>query len=342
MSEPRDIRMKLEREDTPTRSIRERWMYEIFVRHFKLTMTIFISLCVFYAVGFALVIVVMGTEKWYLGFVGIFILLWWIIKYIGLGIWFIVSRAWITFFFAPLVYFIIKYFIHVDKVGFRELGSANTYFFKVTTTTDGYLLHQDKFFGLMKTPIYLDKATVQYFKENGSERIFKEKGKKDNAFLELDIVPLSWRGDSLLIKDEESDKLFLNNSILVTEHVRDYYALVVKGFSPSERESEKQVIYDKILNTSELNKQIIQLKRELKEQDVSLIELIAPSLIPHDTDEFRRFKGFLKETTRDYDRVTDRIEQKTAIAEKLMKTTKTQGPLTDEEVARLVAIEELD
>ena len=86
MSDPREIRMRLEREDTPTRSIFQRWKYEIFVRHIKLTLIIFCSLCVFYIVGFGVVILVMGQEKWALGFVGIFICVWWIIKYIGIAI----------------------------------------------------------------------------------------------------------------------------------------------------------------------------------------------------------------------------------------------------------------
>ena len=338
MSEPRQIHMKLEREDTPTHSIYKRWKYEIFVRHWKkYTSKVLILFLVCFAITWAIV----GLENWWQGFFGIFILIFYVLKYVGIAFWFITSRAFLAYLFAPLIYFIIKYFIHVDKVAFRELGSKYTYSFKVTTLSDGYLLHEDRLGGLLKKPVYLDKVTVQYFKENGSERVFKEKGKKDKSFLELDIVPLSWKGDELYITDEQSGKRFLNNKILVTEHIRDYYALVVKGFNPSDREAEKGIIYDKILETSELKRQIIQLKRENKEMDIEHLDKVAEYLIPSPSDEFLRFKGLLREGTKDYDPSSKRIEQKTAMLELLMKG-KGEEILTDEEVIRLVAADEID
>ncbi|MCE7747112.1 MAG: hypothetical protein GPJ51_01855 [Candidatus Heimdallarchaeota archaeon] len=339
MSDPREIRMKLEREDTPTHSVWKRWKYELFVKHLKKTVIYFTVFCVAFVICFFITWAIMGLENWYYGFAGIFILLFYIVKWVGLGIAFITVRAYIAYFFAPVIYLIIKYFIHVDRVGLRELGSGYTYFFKITTTSEGYLLHEDKFLGLSKTPVYLDKVTLQYFKDFGTERISKEKGKKDDTYLEVDIVPLSWRGDSLLITNEETKKKFINNKILVTEPIRDYYSLVVKGFSPADRESEKGIIYDKILGTADLKQQVIQLKREIKEMDIEHIEKVAEVLIPHSSDELRRFKNILRETTKPYDKLSESIEQKTSILKMLQER---EESLTDQELAKFVAIEELD
>ena len=305
MSDPREIRMRLEREDTPTRSIFQRWKYEIFIRHIKLTLTIFASLCVFYIVSFGVVILVMGTEKWALGFVGIFICLWWIIKYIGIAIWFVVSRAYIAFLFIPAIYFIIKYFIHVDKVGLRELGSKNTYFFKITTTKDGYLLHEDRFFGLAKSPVYLDKTTVQYFKENGEERIRVEKGKKDFAYFEVDIVPLAWKGDSLYITDQETNKKFLNNKLCVTKEIRDLFAMQIKGLPPTEQEIEKNLIYETILGTADLRHQLIDAKYQLRNVILERLELVLDVALPPKGEEYLRHKRVIDKVTKPYDDLID-------------------------------------
>ncbi|MCG3254637.1 MAG: hypothetical protein KAU62_01040, partial [Candidatus Heimdallarchaeota archaeon] len=202
-------------------------------------------------------------------------------------------------------------------------------------------LHEGKMFGLLKKPIYLDKTTVQYFKEHGTERVSKEKGKKDETYLEVDILPLSWRGDSLLITDKETKKEFINNRILVTKPIRDYYSLVVKGFSSSDREAEKGIIYDKILGTADLKTQVLQLKREVKEMDIDHLEKIAEVLIPHHSDELRRFKHILKETTKPYDKTVEKIEQQTAMLD-LVQRESEKGSLTIEELTRLVAIEELE
>lgn len=338
MSDTKQMHIKLEREDTPTHSIYKRWKYELFVRHWKkYTSKILLAFVACFFITWAIV----GMENWWQSFFGIFILAFYIVKYIGIAFWFITSRAFLAYLFAPLIYLIIKYFIHVDKVALSELGSKPRYFFKITTTADGYLLHEDSLGGLLKKPVYLDKTAVQYFKSNGAEKIDKEKGKKDKSYLEIDIVPLSWKGDSLYITDEQTGKRFLNNAILVTEHIRDYYALVVKGFSPSDREAEKGIIYDRILETSELKRQIIQLKRENKEMDIEHLDKVAEYLIPSPSDEFLRFKGLLREGTKDYDSSSKRIEQKTAMLELLMKE-KGEEILTDEEVIKLVAAEELD
>ena len=335
MSEERVIRLKHEREDTPTHSIFKRWKYELLVKHWKKTFAFFL----FFILCFLVTWVLMGVEKWYLGFVGIFILLFHVVKWIGIGIWFIASRAWWSFLFSPLIYIIIKQFIHVEEIGFRELGSKFTYFFKITTLADGYLLHEDAFFGLSKRPIYLDKTTIEYIRETGEQRVLKRKGQKDKTYLEVDIVPLYWRNDPLLIRDEETKKKFVNNAILVNEHVRDYYTLVVKGMNPSDRETEKELIYDKILETSDLKKEIIRLKREIREWDVENLSKVAEVLIPHSSDELRRFKGILKVTTKDYDQLAKKIEGQTALLELLQQR---EEPLTEEELAQLAAMEELD
>lgn len=337
MSDTKQMHIKLEREDTPTHSIYKRWKYEIFVRHWKkYTSKILLAFVACFFITWAIV----GMENWWQSFFGIFILAFYIVKYIGVAFWFITSRAFLAYLFAPLIYLIIKYFIHVDKVAFRELGSKYTYSFKVTTLADGYLLHEDKFLGLLKKPVYLDTVTVQYFKANGSERVFKEKGKKDKNFLELDIVPLSWKGDELYITDEQTGKRFLNNKILVTEPIRDYYALVVKGFNPSDREAEKGIIYDRILGTADLKLQVLQLRRQLKEIDLDRIEIIAPVLIPSPGDEVFRFAGVLDKTTKPFDKVAKGIEFRTSLLEALMQSKES---LTDEElITNSVAIEELD
>ncbi len=336
MSDARQIHMKLEREDTPTRSIWQRYKFELLVRHAKLFWGIIISSVFLFFIGFPFVIFVMEMH-WGFGFVGIFILLYWILKWVFLAIWFVVSRAGLALFFAPLIYVIIKYFIHVDRVGFRELGSKHIYFFKVTTTSDGYLLHEKRFFS--NKPIYLDKVTVQYFKENGSERIFKEKGKKDKDFLELDIVPLSWRNDPLYITDEQTSKCFLNNAILVTEPIRDYYALVVKGFSPSDREAEKEIIYSEITRAAELRLEVLRLKRKVKDVDLDRIELIAPVLIPSPGDEVFRFAGVLDKSTKPFDKTIKTTESQTSLLEAMMQSKES---MTDEELTNYVALGELD
>ena len=333
--------MKLTREDTPTRSIWQRYKYEILVKHLKLTLRILLGIIVFFIIGFVYVIFVYGVENWPLGFVGMFILLFDIIKWTVIGFWFVFSRGGWAILFAPIIYFLIKQFIHNEKVALCELGSPQRYFFKITTTSDGYLLHQDKLAGLLKKPVYLDKTTVQYFKENGTEKIDKESGKKDKPYLAVDIVPLFWRGDSLLITDEQTGKQFVNNAILVTESIRDYYALVVKGFSPADREAEKGIIYDKILGFTDLKSEILQLKRKNKEMDIQHIEKVAEYLIPSPGDEALRFKGLLEEGTQSFDPLAKNIVQRAAMAELLMKGRRDEK-LTDKEIIRLVAADEID
>ena len=105
------------------------------------------------------------------------------------------------------------------------------------------------------------------------------------------------------------------------------------------RELEKGIIYGKILGTADLKKQVLQLRREVKEMDIDHIEKIAEVLIPHHSDELRRFKGILKESTKGYDKVAETIEQQTAI---LDLVNQRKEPLTDQELANLVAIDELD
>ena len=341
MSEVEELKIKLEREDAPTKSIWQRWKYELFVKHLKKTLIVLIILVVVYGGCFYITVQIVGTEKWAMGFAGIFICPYYAIKWVFIGLWFVISRAWTVFLFSPIIYLFINYFIKADRIGFRELGGTNTYFFKITTTAEGYLLHEDKLFGLLKKPVFLDKATLQYFKEHGIERASKEKGKRDDSYREIDIVPLSWRGDSLLITDEESGKKFINSGILVNEKIRDYYAYVVKGFSPADRELEKSVMYDEILGTSNLKKQVIQLRREVKEMDIEHIEKVAEVVIPHSSDELRRFKGILKETTKDYNRIAEKIEEKTAMLE-LVKQESNKKKLTNKEIAQLVAIKELE
>jgi tetrahydromethanopterin S-methyltransferase subunit F len=312
MSDPQQMNIKLEREDTPTRSIWQRYKYELLVRHAKLFWGTIISIIFFFIIGFPFVIFVMKMH-WGFGFVGIFILLYWVLKWVFLAIWFVVSRAGLALLFAPLIYLIIKYFIHVDKVGFRELGSKHTYFFKVTTTSDGYLLHEKRFFG--NKPIYLDKVTVQYFKENGSERVFKEKGKEDKDFLELDIVPLSWRNDSLYITDIETKKCFLNQAILVTEPIRDYYTMIIKGLPPTQQEVEKNVIYETILGTADIKQQLLQAKYQLRNVVIERLEMVLDVALPHKGEEFLRIKRVTDKKTEPYDGVVEIEGQKSLLKE---------------------------
>ena len=340
MSEEQKIHMKFEREDVPTTSVRKRWAYWLFIKHIKFTAIIILLIISSFGASFPFAIFVLEWH-WACGLLGPFIFIGFILYWIGVGFLFITVRAWPAYFASIPIYILISYFIQAERVGLRELGSKKTYFFNITTTSDGYLLHEGKMFGLLKKPIYLDKMTVKYFKENGVERVSIEKGRKDETYLEVDIVPLSWRGDSLLITDDETKKEFINNSILVTEHIRDYYSLVVKGFNPSDREVEKGIIYDKILGTAEYKKQILQLKREVKEMDIDHIEKIAEVLIPHHSDELRRFKHILKEATKPYDKVSERIEKRTAKLD-LVKQKAKNSELTIEELTNLVAIEELD
>lgn len=305
MSNSKDIKLKLEREDTPTHSIWKRWKYEILVKHLKKTIIITISFIVAFVVCFFITWAIMGLDKWAYGFIGIFIFLFYIIKWIGLGLWFLISKAFFAYLFAPLIYLIIKQFIHVDKVAFRELGSQNTYFFKITTVQDGYLLHEDKFFGLRKKPIYLDKTTVQYFKEHGAERVFKEKGKKDNAFLEIDIVPLSFRGDTLLITDTETNKRFFNNRILVKQEIRDLYEMTIKGLTPLNQDLERTIIYETILGYNDVKNELMQAKYQLKNIHVEKLEPILDIALPSKSQEFLRYKRVLDKTTEPYERIAD-------------------------------------
>lgn len=314
MSEAKQMHIKLEREDTPTRSIWQRYKYELLVRHAKLFWGIIISIVLFFIIGFPFVIFVMKMP-WGFGFVGIFILLYWVLKWVFLALWFVVSRAGLALFFAPLIYLIIKYFIHVDKVAFRELGSTNTFFFKVTTTADGYLLHEKKFFGILNKPIYLDKATVQYFKEHGSERVFKEKGTKDKEFLELDIVPLSWKNDPLYITDIDTNKCFLNNAILVNQQIRDFYSMVIKGLPPAAQEVEKNVIYETILGTADLRQQLMQAQYQLRNIVFERLELVLDIALPHTGEEYLRFKRVKDKKTEAYNEVVDLKKQKMLLKE---------------------------
>jgi tetrahydromethanopterin S-methyltransferase subunit F len=287
MSNSQQMNIKLEREDTPTRSIWQRYKFELLVRHAKLFWGIVISIIAFFIIGFPFVIFVMKMP-WGFGFVGIFILLYWVLKWVFLAIWFVVSRAGLALFFAPLIYFIIKYFIHVDKVGFRDMFNK---------------------------PIYLDKVTVQYFKENGSERVFKEKGKKDRDFLELDIVPLSWRDDPLYITDIETKKCFLNQAILVTEPIRDYYTMIIKGLPPIEQEVERNVIYETILGTADINKQLLQAKHQLRNVVIERLEMVLDVALPPKGEEYLRFKRVLDQKTEPYDEITGFKEQKMLLKE---------------------------
>ncbi len=335
--EVKKIHMKFEREDVPT-TVRKRWNYFFFIKHVKWTIGGLIVLVILFIAGFPYVITQTDLHTAW-GLLGFVLLIWRGVKGIFLAWWFITSRAYFAYLLPILVYPIIKRFIHSERVGLRELGAKNTHFFKITTLADGYLLHEDKFFGLRKTPIFLDKVTVQYFKEHGTERVIKEKGKRDDSYLEVDVVPLSWRGDSLLITDEETKKRFLNNAVLVNKHIRDYYSIVVKGFSPTNREVEKGVIYDEILGTSDLKKENIQLRRDLKNVDIDHLYKVAEVVIPHSSDEMRRFKGVVKESTKDYDKTTEKIEQKTAVLELVKKE---DGTLTEEELTALVSAKEID
>jgi hypothetical protein len=299
------------------------------------------GIVLFSLIGFTYVLLVKTDLAWGYGFLGLFILLWDIVRWTAIGFWFVFKRGGYAILIAPFVYLFIKYFIHNEKVALKELGSKHRYWFKITTTEDGYLLHQDRLLGLLKSPIYLDKTTVQYFREHGTEQIDKEAGQKDKHYLEVDIVPLSWRGDSLLITNEQTKQQFINNALCVTAYIRDYYNLVVKGFSPSDRESEKGIIYDKILNKAELESQIIKLKRENKEMDIQHLEKVAEYLIPSTSDEFLRHKGLLKVGTADYDPLSKKIQQKAAMQDILQKA-KGKPILTDEELIKYVADEELD
>ena len=297
--------IKFEREDTPTRSIWQRYKYELLVRHAKLTLGILLGTIIFFVISFVYIIFVYGVENWGLGFVGMFILLWDIIKWTAIGFWFVFSRGGWAILFAPLIYFFIKLFVHTEKVALKELGSKHRYWFKITTTSDGYLLHQDKLAGLLKKPIYLDKTTVQYFKENGTEQIDVETGKKNRHYLEVDIVPLYWKGDSLLIVDEKTGKRFLNNRIIITHEIRTLYSMVVKGLSPTDQEVEKTAIYEAVIGTNDLRQQLITAKHQLRNIIIERLELVLDVALPPTTEEYLRYKRVLDKATKPFDNVAE-------------------------------------
>lgn len=301
------------REDVPTTPMK-RWKYWLFIEHAKFTIILLIVLVVLWAGAFPFAIFVLKWH-WASGFLGPLIFIGYILYWIGWAWWFITKRAWPAYFLAIFVYFIISYFIQAERVGLRELGKKNTHFFNITTTADGYLLHEGKMFGLLKKPIYLDKTTVQYFKEHGTERVSKEKGKKDESFLEIDIVPPSWRGDPLLITDKETKKEYINNKILVTQEIRDIYSMVIKGLPPIDQEVERTIIYETILGTADIRQQLIEAKYKLKHVDIERLELVLDVTFPPKAEEYLRIKRVIDKTTEPYDKLADSEEHKREMKE---------------------------
>ena len=314
MSEEQKMLVKFEREDVPTQSIRKRWSYWLFIKHIKLTAAIILLIVISFGASFPFVIFVLKWH-WAWGILGPLIFIGYIGYWILWLLWFITKRAWPAYFVSIFVYFIISYFIHADKVGLRELGSKFTHFFNITTTEDGYLLHEGKMFGLLKTPVYLDKMTVQYFKENGAERVSKERGKKDESFLEIDIVPLSWRGDPLLITEEETKKKFINNKILVTHEIRDLYSMIIKGLPPTDQEVERTIIYETILGTADLRQQLIEAKYKLKHVDIERLEMVLDVALPPKAEEYLRIKRVIDKKTEPFDKLADSSKHKREMKE---------------------------
>lgn len=314
VSEEQKVHVKFEREDVPTTSVRKRWSYWLFIKHIKLTIIIILLIIILWGLAFPFAIFVLKWH-WAWGIAGPFLFIGYILYWIGVSLWFITVRAWPAYFASIPIYILISYFIQAERVGLRELGSKPTYFFNITTTSDGYLLHEGKMFGLLKKPIYLDKTTVQYFKEHGVERVSKEKGRKDETYLEVDIIPLKWRGDSLLITDNETKKEYINNKILVTQEIRDIYSMIIKGLPPIDQEVERTIIYETILGTADLRQQLIEAKYKLKHVDIERLEQVLDVALPPKAEEYLRIKRVIDKTTAPYDKLADSGEHKREMKE---------------------------
>jgi len=94
--------------------------------------------------------------------------------------------------------------------------------------------------------------------------------------------------------EDASGKRFLNSRVIISPELRDEYRLMRIGLAPGEKSELQETLYSAAIKINDLQREKIQLKRELRNYPIEHIEEVADVLFPDASEEFLRIKGVLK------------------------------------------------